>query len=129
MPGMRRTLFFLVLVLGVGAGLGFYVEMRHAAILSAGLTEAQQKIKLNDEQLAAKNSAISALEEKNKILAAESESLRKKLKSPEVVPQVAANSGEAASGQPSKRADFGSQMSKMMAEQFMSPKASGSGGE
>jgi hypothetical protein len=113
MRAMRRTLFFLLLVLGVGAGLGFYVEARHAADLSRQLAEAQQKLKLSDGQLVSKAQAIRELEHKTEILAAESKGLRGKLKVAEVAtPAVTASSGTDA--QADKKGDFGGQLSKMM---------------
>lgn len=111
---MRRTLFFLVVLLGIGAGLGCYVEMRRAAALSARLDELQQKLKLSDDQLIAKTQAIRELEQKNKILAAESEGLRGKLKTAEVAQPAVADPAGSASQQDGKKPDLGGQLSKMM---------------
>jgi Spy/CpxP family protein refolding chaperone len=111
---MRRTLIFLLLLAGVGAGLGFYVEMRNAKALSAQLDEARQKLKFSDEQLAAKTGSIKELEHNISILKSEAEALRTRLKSGEVEIASQAPADGATGSEGGKKPDIMGQMTKMM---------------
>jgi hypothetical protein len=111
---MRRTLFFLLLLAGIGTGLGFFVEAKRASSLSAQLAESQQRLKLSDEQVIAKTQAVRELEQKNKILVAESEGLRGKLKTAKAEQSAAPSLTGTATGGDGEKTDFGGQMAKMM---------------